>query len=578
MSQLAGAEEVEQQFPEALKNHVLRRVQFQTISRIDSLVDVVYDEFKADFFPGEEVTATIDGERLPAVIRAKTFYGGQVLPDGTLTEPYSRYLISIESRPGTEAVCDGSMIARDRRVFTKAVIRSFIKKTVTREAWNGAPWLVRHDVAATYKIETRVPPHLRYDSKLLERKQVQAQKRMSHSEVNGVNGSPGGTGPVRLPELKPAPKSHKSKHQQAHQQTQGVRNRQGSYGGAEPGQFMHLPLPGNPFQFPLSYRDQGPPPPVFALPEPPPPPPPPKYPIEDLQLELRDVVRPKLKYLCCDPPVQVDQGPLHDRLQMKSVGPLLETWDTLNVYCEIFKLDSFTFDDFVEAMLVASERSPCQLFEEIHCAVLKILVNSEADGGKVQIQLPELEEEEEEDEEDEEEEESGDASEEPEPQPQVTGRATRGSLAKQEAERLAAEAAAAERELKEAEEAARHRTEELLAEYDWIEHLRKRDFQDGGWEMMVVGLLHQLSKNERHQASCDELLQQLVPPDVEPTQETVRQHYDALDVNYRVQILQIICILTAETKAIRGYMEDCSETMTSYRKEKIEWQRQRKQA
>jgi hypothetical protein len=36
-------------------------------------------------------------------------------------------------------------------------------------------------------------------------------------------------------------------------------------------------------------------------------------------------------------------------------------------------------------------------------------------------------------------------------------------------------------------------------------------------------------------------------------------------------------MLTAETRAMRGYMEDCSETMTAYRKEKIEWQRKRKQ-
>jgi hypothetical protein len=33
-----------------------------------------------------------------------------------------------------------------------------------------------------------------------------------------------------------------------------------------------------------------------------------------------------------------------------------------------------------------------------------------------------------------------------------------------------------------------------------------------------------------------------------------------------------------ETKAVRGYMEDCSETMTKYRKDRVEWQRQRKQA
>ena len=95
---------------------------------------------------------------------------------------------------------------------------------------------------------------------------------------------------------------------------------------------------------------------------------------------------------------------------------------------------------------------------------------------------------------------------------------------------------------------------------------------------MIVGLLHQLSKNERRQAACEELLQQLVPPGEEPSRETVQRNYAKLDVNYRVQTLQIMCMLTSETKAIRGYMEDCSDQMTVYRKEKIEWQRQRKQA
>jgi 3-dehydroquinate synthetase len=117
----------------------------------------------------------------------------------------------------------------------------------------------------------------------------------------------------------------------------------------------------------------------------------------------------------------------------------------------------------------------------------------------------------------------------------------------------------------------------VLHDFDWIEQLKKREFQDGGWELIMVGLLHQLSKNERLKASCEEVLQQLVPTDIEPSRETVRQRYATLDVNIRVQALQIICMLTTETKAIRGYMEDCSETMTAYRKEKIEWQRKRKQ-
>jgi hypothetical protein len=557
------------------------------VSRIDTLVDQIYEEFKNDYYPGETVTVHIlGGERLHGVVRDKTRFGSKVLPDGTVTPPFSRYFVSLDQRPDEEAVVDDAHIFRDRKVFTKSVLRSFIKKTVTREAWNGAPWLVKHDVAEKYHIDTRVPPHLRYDNKLLERKQMQAQKKLSQPDPNPPPGPFSPTGPVRLPELKPAPKSHKSKTQQALQAQQhgSIKGKHSTFGGHEPGQFVHLPLPGNPFQFPMSFR--GPmPPPILPQrePSPPPPPPPPKYPIEDLQLEPRGKVRPLLNYMCSDPPVNViaeGKSPLGDKILMKSIGPLLETWDTLNVYCEIFKLDSFTFDDYVEAMLVASDTNPVQLFDEIHCAVLKILVSSESEGGKVQIQLPELEDEEEDDEEEQDE----DAEQEdetnvptPEPEPQPSGRATRSSMAKLEAERLAAEAAAAEKEQQEAEDAPKHRAEEVLRGYDWIEHLKKRDFKDGGWQMIMVGLLHQLSKKERLHASCEELLQQLVPTDIEPSQETVRQRYAALDVNYRVQALQIICMLTAETKAIRGYMEDCSEQMTAYRKEKIEWQRKRKQ-
>ncbi|KAK0621334.1 hypothetical protein B0T17DRAFT_591239 [Bombardia bombarda] len=602
-SELAGAAEVEQAFPEALKGPILRRVQFQLVSRIDTLVDQMYDEFKNDYYPGEAVTVHVkEGDRLHGVVRDKTRYGSKVLPDGTLTPPFSRYFVSLDGRPDDEAVVDDSHIFRDRKVFTKSVLRSFIKKTVTREAWNGAPWLVKPAVAEQYHIDTRVPPHLRYDTKLQERKQMQAQKRLSHTDLGTLSMGPNSpTGPVRLPELKPAPKSHKSKAQQAQQAQHGSggKTRQNLYAGPEPGGFVHLPLPGNPFQFPISYQNQqllhqqhqhqqqqypnhhqgiaS----VYSQPELPPPPPPPKYPIEDLQLNPRGKVRPQLKYYCSDPPVDVtpadmevdgEKSPLGANILMKSVGLLLETWDTLSVYCEIFRLDSFTFDDFVEAMHIASDEMPVEMFTEIHCAVLKILVSAESEGGKVEIQLPELEE----DEEDEDDEDESTLPT-PEPEPQPSGRATRSSMAKLEAEKLAAEAAAAEKEAHKAEEAPKHRAEEVLNDYDWIEHLSKRDFKDGGWELIMVGLLHQLSKKERMKERCEEILEQLVPTDIEPSQETVRQNYASLDINYRVQALQIICMLCTETKAVRKYMEDCSDQMTGYRKDKIEWQRKRKQ-
>lgn len=607
LQQRAGAAEVEQAFPEALKGPVLRRVQFQTVSRIDTLVDQIYDEFKADYHPGEAVTVTLfDGERLHGTVRDKTRYGSKVLPDGTLTPPYTRYIVSLDDRPGEEAVVEESNIFRDRKVFTKSVLRSFIKKTVTREAWNGAPWLVKSDVAEQYHIDTRVPSNLLYNNKVLERKQMLAQRKMAqqpHDVSSLLNSSPSSPesplngGGFRLPELKPAPKSHKAKHIQLAQQQRQLQHQKhqthpnppngsakprpnGFAHHAEPGQFQHLPLPNNPFQFSLSMRNTLTPPAHTApevVPSQPPPPPPPKYPIEDLQLEPSDMTRPALRFLCSDPPVDLAETavpPVVKKILMKSVGPLLETWDSLNVYCEIFKLDSFTFDDFVEALLSANDETPVQLFDEIHCAVLKTLVKSEADGGEVQIQLPELEENEDDDDD---EDDDDEAEPEPEPEPKPAARATRSSVAKLEAERLAAEAAAAEKE-KDSEPIIVHRAEDVLADYDWIDQLRKRSFQDGGWQLMIVGLLYQLSKDERRQAVSEALLAEIVPPDVEATRETVRQHYSALDINSRVQVLQIICMLTVDTKAFRGYMEDCSEQMTKYRKEKIEWQRARKQA
>ena len=611
--QRAGAAEVEQSFPEALKGPVLRRVQFQIVSRIDALVDLVYDEFKSDYHPGEAVTAIMsDTSRRHGIVRDKTRYGSKVLPDGTLTPPYTRYIVSLDGQHGDEAVLEESNIYRDRKVFTKSVLRSFIKKTVSREAWNGAPWLVKSDVAEQYHIDTRVPSNLLYNTKVMERKQLQAQKRQSqqHNDLSSLlNSTPSSPeqsgGGLRLPELKPV-KSHKAKHiqlaqqqrqmqhheqklhgyQQQQQQQQNGSSKTRPNGFAhhpEPGHFQHLPLPNNPFQFSLSMRNHILTPPglnnASQAPAPPPPPPQPKYPIEDLRLEPSKATRPALKFMCYDPPVDVDaksQMAVAKKIAMKSIGPLLETWDTLSVYCEIFKLDSFTFDDFVEMLISASDDNPVQMLDEIHCSVLKTLVHSESDGGEVQIELPDLDSDEEEDGEEDEADEEGEEEPEPEPEPKRSTRATRSSLAKVEAERIAAEAAAAEEE-KEDEPVVVHRAEELLGDYDWVEELSKRNFKDGGWKLILVGLLHQLSKDERRRAVCEELLAKIVPPDVEPSTETVQQHYSALDINYRVQILQIICMLTMETKAVRGYMEDCSEQMTKYRKEKIEWQRSKKQ-
>lgn len=570
-------------------------------------MDLIYEEFKADYYPGEAVTVhVVTGERHTGIVRDKTRFGSKVMPDGTVSPPFSRYFVSLDNRPNEEAVVDDQHIFRDRKIFTKQVLRSFIKKTVTRAAWTGAPWLVKHDVAALWHIDIRVPPHLRQESKIAERKQNQAQKR-SGPDYDGMVGSFQGNAGLqaRLPELKPAPKSHKSKAQQSQLKSKqqpslnpaptlpisNLNPNPVMPNQANPPQFAPPPPPfvshtfqaaGAPQNGPHFANFQNSPfafAPLASLPPPPPPPPPPKYPIEDLKVPPRPdgPKRPPLKYFSQDTPLNEGKKKIEGNgIKMGSVGAFLETWDTLNVYCTVFKLDSFTFDDFVEAMQFSSEDVDCELFVEIHCAVLKIIVSSEAEGGEINVtrSLPGMEQGEEEDEE-------PNSEHEPTPEPEIKpkGRATRSSLAKAEAEAAEAARLEAEANPEPVEEEAKvlHRAADMQIEIGWIDRLRKRDFKNGGWQIIVVGLLYQLSKGPRAQGKYDSLLEHLAPLNLEPTPETARAQYAKLDVNDRISILQSVCLLTAETRAIRGYMEECSEAMTGYRKEKIVFQRERKQ-
>ncbi|RAL60541.1 hypothetical protein DID88_009737 [Monilinia fructigena] len=355
-SELTGAQEVEEAFPNALKAPILRRVTISNYLSNRYLGDLIFDEFKSDYYPGEVVTVhVVTGDRL-------TVFDG---------------------RPNEEAVVDDAHITRDRKIFTKQVLRSFIKKTVTREAWTGAPCF--------------------------------------H----------GGNGPqARLPELKPAPKSHKSKQQQSQlAKTNGPPQQVGPH-------FQNFH--NSTFAFA----------PLASLPPAPPPPPPIKYPIDDLDVAPRvdGPKRPDIKYFSQDNPMIVGRPKTED----------------------------------------------CELFVEIHCAVLKILVNSEADDGKIQVQLPEIEDSDDEEESDNEA--SAVPTPTPEPEPKPRGRATRSSLAKAEAEAL--------------QRAAEQPPEE--------------------------------PNDERHFDACEALLVQLAPLDLEPTQETARLQYAKLDVNLRIKALQII--------------------------------------
>ncbi|KAI9803308.1 MAG: hypothetical protein M1825_002099 [Sarcosagium campestre] len=572
-SEIHGAKDVDRSFPEPLREPVLRKVQFSTISRIDSLVDWIFDEFKQDFYPGETVTVLVaSGQRLNGIVREKTRFTEIRGVDGFVERRgFSRYFVALINRPEEEALVDDDHIMRDRKAFTKQILRSYIKNTVTRESWTGAPWLVKDHIAKKFRIETEVPSHLRQESKIAEKKAQLAQKRGEQNTKSLAAVSPN----ARLTDLKPSSKSHKSKQQQQVSKSKNAQskdlqngNTNGKKGthSAEQVQFIHTNFPASDS---TAARD----------PVKPPQPPPIKYPIEDLDIPIEfdpalSRRRPPLKFIAPVEPGPVpSKGPTNaHEFSAEAVGLLLETWDTLNVYCEVFVLDSFTFDDFVDALKVSSDDVECELFIEMHCAVLKILVDDESAGGKIQVMLPAMPEEEYSEEEDSVQDSTAPPSPTPEPEPVVRAsrRTTRSSLAAAEADK------AANRSRSGSRETATHRAVEMLADYSWADRLRKRDFKLGGWETIMVGLLYQLSLKKQNESACETILRELAPIDMEATQETARYQYANLNCNLRIKALQMICMLTMETKVVRAYLEECGEESTGIRRERVELQRKRK--
>lgn len=512
----------------------------------------VWQQFRNDFFPGETVSVLLeDGEHLEGVIREKARFPEIRNPDGSIKRAaFSRYFVRINDQQGDEALLDDKHIKRGRRVFTKQNLRSFLKNSIQREAWAGAPWLVKEHLAVQYRLPMEIPAHLTQAARAASQEtKVRHSRQMLQQDSHRQDPDP-------------YPYQQQSHQPQAAQGQKHFNTKNGRKGKNLTLQDFQLGQAGQPLQYGESASNLASYHPPGKMEPPKPPPVPIKYPIEDLDISPKrnGITRPKLNFLTSPNGEDVTPG----ELRMESVGLLLEVWNTLNVQCEIFLLDSFTLDDFIDAMKFSSDEITCELLDEMHCAVLKQIVNEE---GQLQVSLPEMIEDES-DEEDEIEE-----SEPTTPVLDAPAHATRSRLSQ-----IGSEVKAEQRDSATPSETKQkpHRAQEMLSEYGWVERLQARDFANGGWQTIMVGLLYQMSLNPRRKQACDKILAELAPLDEEPTQETARQRYVTLDVNLRISALQIITMLAISTKALRNFLEQCSEDMTEVRKVKLDHQREKK--
>lgn len=304
-------------------------------------------------------------------------------------------------------------------------------------------------------------------------------------------------------------------------------------------------------------------------------PPPIKYPIEDLDLtpKRNGVRRPELEFFTPEMSSFIKkrhEAAALDDIEWPTMGMLLEIWNTLNVQCEVYVLDSFTFDDFVDAMRYQSVNTPCELAEEVHCAVLKTLVD---DSGKSLLSKNALPAGKARQEVEDESEVVEDESEVSTPAEDVPAKSTRSHRVVDRIDPSVDNPRATTMPTEKLHQAA-----EMMGDSDWRRRLAARDFEDGGWQVILVGLLHNMSLSPPFKSRCEKVLMWLAPLDQNPTRECARVQWATMDINLRVSALQMTTILSIASTPIKEFLETCSEDMTDVRKRKIEHQRERKTA
>ncbi len=373
--------------------------------------------------------------------RYHSMFTGQSLDDSVRSYTY---VITMDDNGELVTKYKASELQRDRKVYSKLILKQFLRNTVKREPWIGAPWMVKDSLAKRYDIPTKIPDNKTRDAVLAQKKNLNAglsngtvpllQQPYPQNPSNGhgplmnghrlqlpgpgqsqpafvnfstnsappygqphgpmssfatVNGSsrpfmvngppvPYSSGPPQLPLVYPAQYTGGLPPHLAH-----IVHQMPPTANGPP---INLPFQTSfphsqgPKQSSVSQSQQSPP---LAKPFEPV-----KYPCEDLEIKLPRLAttRPPLKFFSDDVPEGCEKRAEDKKtgILMKSVGPLLCSWETLNVHDTIYMLDSFTFDDFVDAMRFISEDVECELFVEVHCSVLKQIVS---DAGKIQVPL-----------------------------------------------------------------------------------------------------------------------------------------------------------------------------------------------
>ncbi|KAG5419805.1 hypothetical protein I9W82_001685 [Candida metapsilosis] len=611
--------EVDRNFPENLREHILRYLQFNQISRLDQLIDKVYSTFKSDYFPGEVVhlrglDPNNSALRSRGVIREKVQYA----------EEPTRYLV-IRSHDNHQAIVTGENIVRDRNHFTKWLIKTFIKLTMSRSHKVGAPWVVKAAYAKQYGIPTTYPEHLRQyidSTPTGEPTYILPKKKKTESifrhelKIRPKTATPiasdvetiGSASPSGLLEKKKLKLKEEIKRGSPSVDVLPFRKKFPVHHvpGAVLNELEDAEATGNEqnkvlFQQPTK-----------------------KTIVDDLSIKF-DIQneKPKPKILKVelqeeseDETMKSENGSEDSdskpkRVPVKAVQEALQVWVFMNVYHMVLNIDTFTFDDFITSMNynLNTPKLKSTMVDEIFCSLLCKIVSNEIPSVKsakeadskdiiygMNITIPEEPEEdvaEEEEEEEDKAEADSKVKDEPNGKETTELNEDRGSDSESEHKPLRVEDEKSDVEEGEngtvkkeenGDDEGMNSEEEQKEDVDhsaydylnyrgiaWHDRLRKRNFKDGNWQIILVGVLSLVEHVPKYHQVVQDIFKSLAPIDGSVSASALRTNfYEHLDINLKLHALCILTDLLITSPLVRNYIEESLEQQTNLRRTRLD--------
>lgn len=620
---------VEKNFPETLREHILKYIQFSRISRLDQVVDTVYSAFKNEFFPGE--TVFIKGSAMNDGTDTSTKYKGTVKEKIQYSNPLETKYLVVRQSDGKQAIVTHELIFRDRNHYTKWLIKTFIKLTMSRSHKVGAPWVVKTKYAKKYRIPEEYPDDLIHFKSTTPNGEVRYENNLSTAH-SGDPSIINGQSKDAILQGKNSKKKNQPSQSVSKKKNASVLQTDLAKGNDFKNKYSLHHLPETIASEFMKDNDKATPQPSNH--------PTRRNVVEDTELRF-NLQYPSVNFKKLALPKNAlywgqqeedgskkkeDHGETADvsdripdsfkiQTHLVSVQEALECWMFFNMYHEVLKLDTFTFDDFLYAMAWNYDQfkgiGRCVLLDEIWCAALGAIVSNETKTSKQNeipgliISLPPktsfLK-----NSDDSKDTATEDALEGPqvefdENEAENNILQNGDSIGRDESAENESKtgndhvSADNENEIKSETEALSDNEEGVDSdslreegnvkndkEHDaysvmnyrgipWYDRLCKRNYKDGNWQCILLGVLSLVEYIPYYNEIIQLVFKILAPSSMALTPSTVlTQFYKYFNIEMRLRTLRILVELLTNGLVIRKYIEECLDYSTTLRRNRLD--------